>query len=137
MKPLILARGTAALICLLLSAPASAAGSPTGVWIDHTGRGAVEITDCAGRLCGRIVWLADAKNAKACSLQVIGNVTPAGSNTWDGGWIYDPEAKTKYDVEIKQVSADTLKLTGYAGIKLFGQTMTWTRAPANLVKCKA
>ena len=27
------------------------ASGPTGVWIDHTGRGAVEITECAGRLC--------------------------------------------------------------------------------------
>src|SRR4029077_14920970 len=36
--------------------PAAASG-PTGVWIDHTGRGAVEIFECAGGLCGRIVWL--------------------------------------------------------------------------------
>ena len=28
-----------------------AQASPMGVWIDHTGRGAVEITDCGGNLC--------------------------------------------------------------------------------------
>ena len=39
---------------------ASAGGEPTGVWIDHTGRGAVEITNCGGALCGRVVWLKDA-----------------------------------------------------------------------------
>ena len=31
------------------STPVFAAGSPLGVWIDHTGRGAVEITDCNGK----------------------------------------------------------------------------------------
>src|SRR5262249_10916003 len=46
------------------SAPACAAGSPFGVWIDHTGRGAVEISDCNGKLCGRLVWFKDPNNAK-------------------------------------------------------------------------
>jgi ABC-type multidrug transport system ATPase subunit len=44
------------------STPVFAAGSPLGVWIDHTGRGAVEITDCNGKLCGRLVWFKDTKN---------------------------------------------------------------------------
>ena len=52
--------------------PAAASG-PTGVWIDHTGRGAVEIFECAGGLCGRIVWLKDAGNKSVCGTQIIGN----------------------------------------------------------------
>ena len=50
-------RAIAPLAITLASAwtPAFAAGSPIGVWIDHTGRGAVEITDCSGKLCGKLV----------------------------------------------------------------------------------
>jgi hypothetical protein len=32
---------------------------------------------------------------------------------------------------------DRLTVTGYAGVKFLGQSFTWTRAPTNLVRCKA
>jgi uncharacterized protein (DUF2147 family) len=119
---------------------ALAAPSPLGVWLDNTGRGAVEITDCGGKLCGRLVWFKDPTNAKdGCNFQIIGDVKPVGSNTWDGGWIVDPEKNPdkKYDVEITAVSDQKLKVMGYAGMKFMSETMVWTRAPANLVKCGA
>ena len=52
----------AAAAALSLSGGVFAADSPLGVWIDHTGRGAVEITDCGGALCGKVVWVADQAN---------------------------------------------------------------------------
>lgn len=115
---------------------AVAADVATGLWYDHTGRGAVEISDCGGKLCGKIVWLKDTKNAKGCGIQVLANVPPVGPNTWDGGWIYDPEENSKYDVELKLVAADKLKVTGYAGVKFLGETMMWTRAPLDIQRCK-
>jgi uncharacterized protein (DUF2147 family) len=118
--------------------PVVAAGSPLGIWIDHTGRGAVEITDCNGKLCGRLVWFKDPKNAKdGCNFQIIGNVRPVGGNTWDGGWIIDPDKdpNKKYDVEITPQGDAKLKVVGYAGVKFLSETMIWTRAPANLKKC--
>ncbi|MEQ1697811.1 MAG: DUF2147 domain-containing protein [Hyphomicrobiaceae bacterium] len=115
---------------------ATAADVATGLWYDHTGRGAVEISDCGGKLCGKIVWLKDAKNAKGCGIQVLANVPPAGPNTWDGGWIYDPDEDSKYDVELKLVSTDKLKVTGYAGVKFLGETMMWTRAPLDIQRCQ-
>ena len=117
---------------------AAAASSPIGVWIDHTGRGGVEITDCGGKLCGHLVWFKDGKHSKeGCNFQIIGNVKPMGSNRWDGGWIIDPDKdpKKKYDVEITAVSDQKLKVMGYAGMKFLSETMTWTRAPADLKKC--
>jgi hypothetical protein len=59
------------------------------VWIDHTGRGAVEISNCGGSLCGKIVWLKDSAHNETCGKQVIGNVKPVGAGKWDNGWIYD------------------------------------------------
>ena len=96
------------------------------MWIDHTGRGAVEITDCGGDLCGKVVWVADQANAKGCGLQILGDVKPMGDGTFDEGWIYDPDKDAKYDVELVP-QGNKLKVVGYAGVKLFSQTFTWTR----------
>ena len=108
--------------------------SPLGVWIDHTGRGAVEITDCGGNLCGKVVWVADQANAKGCGLQILGDVKPMGDGTFDEGWIYDPDKDAKYDVELVP-QGNKMKVVGYAGVKLFSQTFTWTRATEELERC--
>src|SRR5215470_11586135 len=114
-----------------------AASGPTGVWIDHTGRGAVEITDCAGALCGRIVWLKDAANKSVCGKQVIGSAKRSSGSTWDGGWIYDPDRDTRYSVELKLLDPNKLRVMGYMGSKLFSETYTWKRASADLERCDA
>ncbi|HIE72605.1 MAG TPA: DUF2147 domain-containing protein, partial [Planctomycetes bacterium] len=49
--------------------------------------------------------------------------------------IYDPDRGKKFDVEIKPIGEDKLRVTGYAGIKWLSETMTWKRAPADLEKC--
>ncbi len=129
--------GAVAAAIVVLSAPAQAQSDPTGVWIDHTGRGAVEITPCGDGLCGRVVWLKDASNAQACGVQILGDVKPTGPGVWDRGWIYDPEQDSKFSVELKLQSGEKLRVLGYMGTKLFSETMIWTRAPADLAKCGA
>ena len=116
-------------------AAAHADNSPLGVWIDHTGRGAVEISDCSGKLCGRVAWVKDAENSKECGKQIIGNVAPVGKNKWDNGWIYDPDRGSKYDVELTLLDNDQLRVKGYAGTKWLSETYTWKRAAADLQKC--
>lgn len=121
-----------------LSAPLRAQSpEPTGVWLDHTGRGAVEISQCGEALCGRLVWLKDETGKEACGVQILGEVKPSGSGVWDKGWIYDPEEDSKYSVELKPLAGDKLRVVGYLGTKLFSETMTWTRAPADLKRCDA
>jgi uncharacterized protein (DUF2147 family) len=115
----------------------AAASGPTGVWIDHTGRGAVEIKDCAGGLCGRIVWLKDAANSSVCGTQVIGSAKKTAPDTWDNGWIYDPDKNARYSVELKTMGADKLRVMGYMGSKMFSETYTWKRAGSDLRRCDA
>ena len=121
----------------------------TGVWIDDTGKGAVEITPCGTKLCGNIVWLQEPLSPKGkqltddlnpdksqrsqpiCGLQVIGNLVQQKDGSWDAGWVYDPKTGDRFDLTIKLKAADKLAVTGYAGIKLLSETFTWTRAPAN------
>ena len=134
--------GTAARMTIFILATlgggAASAAEPTGLWYDHTGRGAVEITRCGDGLCGRLVWLKDPEHAKqVCGIQIIGDVKPMADGTWDGGWIFDPERDSKFSVELTPVSPQQLKVMGYMGTKWLSETMMWTRAPANLKRCGA
>jgi uncharacterized protein (DUF2147 family) len=130
------ALGPAIIALVATCGTAFAAPAPTGLWYDHTGRGAVEITECGGNLCGRLVWVKEAGHKEGCGLQIFANVKPVAGGKWDGGWIIDPEKdlNTKYDVEITP-QGDKLKVMGYAGTKFLNQTMIWTRAPATLPRC--
>ena len=108
-----------------------AATDPTGIWFDHNGRGAVEIAPCASGkgLCGYVVHIKEAKNAKRCGMQILGNVTPNG-----GGWIYSPDRGKKYSVELTRLSDDRLRVIGNAG-SFFSKTYTWNRAPDDVARC--
>ncbi|HRD74340.1 MAG TPA: DUF2147 domain-containing protein [Hyphomicrobiaceae bacterium] len=137
------------------SPPAPSAVAPPselGLWIDHTGRGAVTIAPCGDKLCGHIAWLKDPNDEKGqplrdlnnpvkgkrgqtiCGLQILGDLKKSG-RVWDYGWIYDPEKGEKYDLEIRLKSADTLQVTGYLGVKFLSETFLWKRAPEGMFAC--
>ncbi len=135
------------------------AGPPleAGVWINHSGKGAVEIRPCgdtgaaAKRLCGFIVWLKEPNDRKGrpltdgynpdaskrgrtiCGLPVLGSLQRVSSG-WDNGWVYDPEQGAQFDAAII-AGREHLVLTGYKGVKFFSKTFTWRRAPADLPRC--
>lgn len=125
-------------VALVLSAAdAHAQSSPLGVWLDHTGRGAVEISPCGEALCGRVVWVKSADDAKGCGRQIIGDAKPVGKSGAHNGWIYSPEKRRRYDVEFKTTPDGRLKVVGYAGTKLFSRTMMWKRPVNDLPRCDA
>ncbi|MFA5958496.1 DUF2147 domain-containing protein [Hyphomicrobium sp.] len=121
----------------LAAVPGSAfAGSdPTGIWLNDTGRGAVEIKACGSAMCGNVVWVKSATDAGGCGKQVIGNVASVGAGRWDNGWIFSPERNRKYDVELTPLANGNLKVVGYAGMKFLSKTMIWKPAPADLQLC--
>ncbi|MDX2260029.1 MAG: DUF2147 domain-containing protein [Hyphomicrobiaceae bacterium] len=120
---------------LASAASAAAASDPTGIWLDDKKRGAIEIKRCGANLCGYVVWIKDGRDAKGCGKQIMGDVARISSSEWDNGWIYSPERKATYSVALIPAGRDNLTVIGYAGTRLFSQTMTWTRAPADLVRC--
>lgn len=120
---------------ILLPSAASAATTPEGVWIDANGRGAVEIKPCGSALCGHVVWLKNTADAKGCGKQIIGDAAASGSGYT--GWIYSPEDKKRYNVDISPTRDGRLKVVGYAGLRLFSKTMYWTPADPNLARCDA
>lgn len=136
MRSHLLSAGALALAALLNSPNlATAASDLSGVWLDHKGRGAVEIKPCGERLCGYVVWVKDPSDMEGCGKQILGDVNQVGANVWDNGWIYSPERKKRYDVELKLLKDDQLRVKGYAGTKFFSKTMIWTKAPPNLTRC--
>lgn len=124
--------GAAIAAAILISTSAYAASDPIGIWFDHNGRGAVEIKPCedGNGLCGYVVHVKEQRHADRCGLQILGHVTPDG-----GGWIYSPDRGRKYDVALKRLSDDKLRVVGNAGSSFFSRTFTWNRAPDDVARC--
>jgi uncharacterized protein (DUF2147 family) len=115
-----------------------------GVWIDHTGQGAVEIGPCGNpggnRVCGRVVWLKDPEHKsktgkRICGAQILGDLRRESANAWGAGWIYNPEDEERFSAALELANANTLRVTGYLGIRLLGETFTWKRAHTTLERC--
>jgi len=143
------------LCCLLVIAlssfavPGAAVSAivPEGAWfIDGTGA-AVQIFDCSGLLCGRIIWLEKARDTAGrlarddknpdpifrqrplCGLTVIQGLEPAGLDHWNSGSLYNPEDGQTYRVSAELRSADVFVARIYLGVPLFGETKTLLRVP--------
>ncbi|HPG89456.1 MAG TPA: DUF2147 domain-containing protein, partial [Hyphomicrobium sp.] len=84
-----------------------------------------------------VVAVKNANDTKGCGKQIIGDAQPVNGGRWDNGWIYSPEKRKNYDVELKPLSDGTLRVVGYAGTKLFSRTMIWTPAPSDMKRCDA
>jgi len=123
--------------------------SPVGLWRTFsvtTGReaGAVEIKQVGDVLVGRIVKSipqpgdpvdpvcggceGTEKNQPVLGLTILKGLRRDG-DMWDGGTVLDPRTGTVYSAEIRlDDGGRLLKLRGYLGFSLFGQTVTWIRA---------
>jgi uncharacterized protein (DUF2147 family) len=134
----------------------SAAADPkeAGLWYDDTGKGAVKIEICTPTtLCGKIYWLKEPLNAKGepktdkynpeptmrtrpiCGLPILGDLEQMSEGGFDNGWVYDPKEGKSYSVALDLVDPNTLKVTGYKGMRFLGKSFIWTRAPADLPNC--
>ncbi len=124
----------------------------TGRWLTESGRGVVEIYQCGSEICGKLVWLiepirhgapaVDEKNPKPelqkrllCGMEMLGGFHPTDAARWGDGWIYDPDSGKTYRATMSLEDADKLRLRGYVGIPLFGETQTWTRTDASHGSC--
>jgi uncharacterized protein (DUF2147 family) len=121
--------------------------SAVGAWfIDGTGV-AVQIFDCSGLLCGRIIWLEKARDSAGqlardnknpnpafrqrplCGMTVLQGLQPAGLDHWNSGSLYNPNDGKTYRVSAELRSADLFVARIYLGMPLFGETKTLLRVP--------
>jgi uncharacterized protein (DUF2147 family) len=131
-----------------LAAPPAAAEDaiPQGVWLIDQ-KAAVEIFDCSGLMCGRILWLIEPRNPEGqldrdkhnpdlalrqrelCGLTILWNLHPAGPNRWRDGWFYNPDDGKTYRVSAELKSDDLIAARIYVGFPILGQTKTLARVP--------
>lgn len=150
--------GFAALLAILLAGaqavpsstaePMSNDATLMGYWLSQDHDGVFKIDHCGQNLCGHLVGLRydgtdvprghDGKSE--CNLLMLTDFHPMGESNagrW-AGHILDPDTGHLYDSQIWLAQPDVLKLRGYIGLPIFGETQTWTRygGPAMGAVCK-
>ncbi|OFX03406.1 MAG: hypothetical protein A3D94_21135 [Alphaproteobacteria bacterium RIFCSPHIGHO2_12_FULL_66_14] len=144
-------------VLLAVLAPVASAQSPSvmGTWLTASGVAQVKIEPCAtpatGALCGFIVGLINPKgpdgvvvapdvatdyrneNPALRSRKVLGMPLIWGfkktsnPNAFEDGQIYNGENGKTYSANISLQPDGTLRLRGYVGSSMFGETQVWKR----------
>ncbi len=122
---------------------------PRRVWLTENKRAKVKIDHCKHNpqaLCGTIVWLLEPKNEKGQDKTDVHNPDPAlhsrpvmglhmlkdfvqSNGEWVDGEIYNPQNGKTYSCTMSVNDNGILKVRGYVGIELLGETQYWT--PSN------
>jgi len=104
-------------------------------------RVAVQVFDCSGQLCGRIVWLLrprtptgqpdlDNRNPEpALRQRHLWGLQPGAPGHWTDGWLYDPQDGVTYNVNAELTSPIRISARVYRGVPLFGRTEILVRDP--------
>jgi uncharacterized protein (DUF2147 family) len=133
------------LLIAFYSRPVSSA-VPEGTWM-LANRVAVQVFECSGQLCGKIVWLTRPRTPDGqldkdhlnpdpalrqrplCGLTIIWGLQPNGSGEWTSGWLYDPQDGVTYDITAELTAPNTMSARVYRGVPLFGRTEILIRDP--------
>jgi uncharacterized protein (DUF2147 family) len=134
----------AATLGLSLLSGAALAANPEGIWLSGDGGTKVHISNCGGKLCGKVVWLQEPTDSKTgkpktdalnpdpakrsrpmIGLQVVQGLAPSGPNRWSGQ-IYNADDGKIYSANMQVADDNTAKVEGCVlGILCKGQT--WKR----------
>jgi uncharacterized protein (DUF2147 family) len=145
----------AALLGMLASTASAQQGSVTGTWLTASGKAQVRIAPCpdpkSGAICGTIVGLnnpsgpdgtvvlpdaaTDWRNGdpalrgrKVLGMPLIwGFKKTADPDTFKDGQIYNGENGKIYNANISLQPDGRLRVRGYVGSPMFGETQLWTR----------
>jgi uncharacterized protein (DUF2147 family) len=101
---------------------------PEGTWIIGD-RVALQIFDCDSLLCGKVVWLRNPalRSAAMCGRTIVWGLRMTEPAQWSGGWFFDPENSTTYNVTAQMQGADRLDARIYRAFSWLGRTEILTR----------
>jgi uncharacterized protein (DUF2147 family) len=141
-------------LCLGVAGDAWAVeGDVTGWWLDESKAGGILIEPCGENMCGKLGWMLhpltdkgqpkiDTKNPDAklhgrsfCNMQIMGGFVKSGPGEWEDGWIYNPDDGETYQSHFALLADGTLRLRGFIGISLLGQSQIWTRPTQPVTPC--
>jgi uncharacterized protein (DUF2147 family) len=87
---------------------------------------AIQIFDCSGMMCGRVVWLQvpldsqgllkrdklnpgpALRQRQVCGPTIIWNLRATASNRWKDGWFYNPDDGKTYRATVVFETADVI-----------------------------
>jgi uncharacterized protein (DUF2147 family) len=104
-----------------------------GNWTTEDGNGVIAIENCGDSLCGRIVGIQrapgepipkDVHGDSQCGLVIISNERPTHDGHWLGN-VTDPRDGTTYGAQLWLDEDHNLRIRGFLGLPLLGQTKTW------------
>ncbi len=114
-----------------------------GVWLTADKSAKIEIVQREKNFQGTMIWLEMDRDEQGKPLTDTQNPEPSKRSRLlrgleiipnlvykEGKWkgtIYDPESGKTYSSEIVLVNENTLEITGYIGLPMFGRTEKWTR----------
>jgi uncharacterized protein (DUF2147 family) len=114
-----------------------------GVWLTPDKSAKIEIVQREKNFTGTMIWLEMDQDKQGKPLTDTQNPDPSKRSRQlrgleiipnliykDGKWkgtIYDPESGKTYSSEIELINENTLEVTGYIGLPMFGRTEKWTR----------
>ena len=147
-------RAVAPMLTVLLASTVSAAGQnddtldPTGYWLTENERSIIHLSECDEGLCGEIAWIIEdgmrydrenpepaKRERELCGLQIIQGLEPDPDQPgrWIDGDVYNAEDGETYNllVRVQDHEPDTLRVRGYVGMSIFGQTQEWSRVSAD------
>ena len=136
---------TVLLLLVIYTGPASSE-VPEGTWL-LANRVAIQVFECSGLLCGKIVWLVRPRTPAGqpdvdrlnpdpalrqrplCGLTIIWGLQPDSPGHWSNGWLYDPQDGNTYDLTAELTAPDRISARVYRGVPLFGRTEILIRDP--------
>ena len=113
-------RVVAVIVSLLVGFGTAEASQADGTWRIHNL--VLRGYDCQQSICGRIVWMKDAKSSSQCGQTIIWGLTPVTQNEWAGGAILDRNDGKIYQLPATYDPDGTLHARIFKGIPLFGKT---------------
>ena len=145
----------AALLGMLASAAQAQSSSVMGTWLTASGLAQIRIGPCAdparGPLCGFVVGLINPKGPDGAAISpeaatdyrnpdaalrtrkvlgmplIWGFKATSDPNVFEEGQIYNGENGKTYNANISLQPDGKLRLRGYVGTPMFGETQLWTR----------
>ena len=124
-----------------------------GFWMDSDGEVIIEVVPCGPARCGHVVWLkqpngadglplrdiknADAKlkNRPVCGLEVVTGFKKQTGDSWGDGTVYVSDEGASYSGKAEVLSATQIKVTGYIGFAVFGESEVWTKVTKPFDRC--
>jgi len=130
--------------------------SPIGLWYAEGGAAKVDLRECSGELCGRVLWLRSPFDENGCELRdrynpdesmrhravigldIVRGLTPSPTTAaaWQGGTIYDPGSGRTYSASLRVISDNRIELRGFVGIPMIGRTTSWFRVGSEQEVCQ-